>query len=198
MTLDDWVEHLGAAIDAGPTPAFVVAHSMAGLSASQLAELRPEIIARIVYVAAVIPAEGQAALATVRELGAESHLFAPGTMEFSADGALVAFSPDRIRSVFYNRSSDEDFAWASAQMCPESVVTLMTPLALSAQRFGQIPKTYIATTDDHVIPNRAQRIMAEAIGADIVEIEADHSAFVSAVDELVKAIDGATTRIPSV
>lgn len=190
LTLDDWVKHVGEVIDAGPTPAFIVAHSMGGLTASQLAERRPAAIARVVYVAALVPADGETGMAAVQRLGPESLL--PTAMEFSADGRLVEFSADRVGPLFYNRCSDEDVAWARARMCPEVTAALTTPMTLSREHFGQVAKTYIVTTDDNILPTNAQQVMARAIGADAVVVDSDHSPFVSAVDELVKAIDDAT------
>src|SRR5690349_15716816 len=55
VTLEDWVAALSKQVDAGPTPVTLVAHSMGGVTSSVVADRRPDDIARVVYVAAVVP-----------------------------------------------------------------------------------------------------------------------------------------------
>lgn len=194
VTLEDWVSHVSSVIDAGPTPVVLVAHSMGGLTASQLAERRPADVARIVYVAALVPGDGEAGLPALQQVGGESLLLAPGAMQFSEDQALVCMSPDTIRRIFYSSSADEDADWAIEQIYEEAFAPLITPLTLTANGFGTVAKTYIVTTLDEAIPAAAQRMMAQGAGADTIEIAGDHSPFVSAVAPLVKAVDWAARQ----
>jgi pimeloyl-ACP methyl ester carboxylesterase len=194
VTLEDWVSHMSSVIDAGPTPVVLVAHSMGGLTASQLAERRPADVARIVYVAALVPGDGEAGLAALQQAGGESLLLAPGAMQFSEDQALVLMSRDTVRRIFYSSSADADADWAMEQINDEAFAPLTTSLTLTANGFGTVAKTYIVTTLDQAIPAAAQRIMAQGAGADTIEIAGDHSPFVSAVDLLVKAVDWAARQ----
>jgi pimeloyl-ACP methyl ester carboxylesterase len=167
---------------------------MGGLTASQFAERRAQDVARIVYVAALVPRDGQAGLSGLQQVGADSLLFAPGAQQLSADQSLVSISPDWVRPIFYSASPDEDADWAIKQMHPEAAAPLMTPLTLTPNGFGTVAKTYIVTTLDQAVPLAAQRTMAREAGADTIDIVGDHSPFVSAVDPLVKAIDWAAGR----
>jgi pimeloyl-ACP methyl ester carboxylesterase len=194
VTLDDWVSHLSSVIDAGPTPVVLVAHSMGGLTASQLAERRPADVARIVYIAALVPGDGEAGLPALQQVGGESLLLEPGVIQLSEDEALVCMSPDTVRRLFYSSSADEDADWAIEQIYEEAFAPLITPLTLTANGFGMVAKTYIVTTLDQAIPAAAQRMMAQGAGADTIEIAGDHSPFVSAVAPLVKAVDWAARQ----
>jgi len=191
VTLDDWVRHLSSTIDGGPTPVVLVAHSMGGVTASQLAERRPADVARIVYVAAVVPRDGDAGLSRLRQTGPESLIFAPGALSFSADNLVVSIAGERAGGTFYSASAAADVAWAIQRLCPEPVGPLMTPVILTPSAFGQVPKTYVVTTSDRAVPPDAQRAMAAEAGADTIEITSDHSPFISAVDAFVAAIDTA-------
>jgi pimeloyl-ACP methyl ester carboxylesterase len=191
VTLQDWVARVSEAIDAGPTPVVLVAHSMGGLSASQVAEQRPMDIARIVYVAAVVPRDGEAGMPTLEQAAEESLIYAPGALVFSDDQALVGFTPEHVGPIFYSNSAPSDIAWATERVCLEPVAPLMTPLSLTSGGFGKVAKTYIATGQDRAVPLTLQHQMARDAGAEVLEIDSDHSPFVSAVDVLVDTVNKA-------
>jgi pimeloyl-ACP methyl ester carboxylesterase len=188
VTLEDWVQRVGQEVDAalaagGPRPT-LVAHSMGGLSVSQLAERRPEDISSIIYVCAVVPVDGEAGLSTLAEGGQDSVLLEEGALVPSDDGSSVTATPDAARKAFYS-SCEEDVATAAiSRLCAEPVAPLSTPLALGAQ-FASVRKSWIAATGDRTVPFALQERLAARCGAPLTSIEADHSPFYSATDELV-------------
>lgn len=186
-TLDDWVATLSSAIDSAPQPPVVVAHSAAGISASQAAELRSADIARLVFVAAIVPQDGQTGLATMLGAGSECALAADGVMVLSHDGLVVSIPPEHAINMFYNTTEPNTAAAAIARMCPEAMIPLTTPLSLS-DSFANVPKAYIGTKDDRVVPLEYGRHLATNCGADFTSIAGDHSPFYSAVDELIEQL----------
>src|SRR6185503_15163569 len=58
-TLTGYVDRVSAAIDGADGPVILAGHSMAGVVISEVAERHPADIARLVYVAAFLPANGQ-------------------------------------------------------------------------------------------------------------------------------------------
>jgi pimeloyl-ACP methyl ester carboxylesterase len=188
VTLQDWVDRVSAQVDAGATPVTLVAHSMGGITASVVADLRPEDIARVVYVAAVVPRDGEAALPTLQKAADDSLLFAFGAMNFNAEQTVVSFGPEHVGPIFYNNSSPHDVAWATERVCPDAVVPMATPVSLGAG-FARVPKTYLAARQDRAVPIALQRSMAADAGAEVIELDTDHSPFVSAVEEFVRTLD---------
>jgi pimeloyl-ACP methyl ester carboxylesterase len=188
VTLDDWVACLSAQIDTGPTPVTLVAHSMGGISASIVASRRPDDVAHVVYVAAVVPRDGEGALPTLQSVAGDSLLFSLGAMNLNEDQTVVWFDPERVGSVFYNTSDPADVAWARERICPDAVVPMVTPVPLDGG-FAGVPKTYFATLQDRAVPIALQRSMAQTAGAEIVEFDTDHSPFVSATADFVRALD---------
>ncbi len=188
VTLQDWVDTVSAAIDAGSTPVTLVAHSMGGITASVIAGLRPADLAHVVYVAAVVPRDGEAALPTLQKAADDSLLFALGAMNFNDEQTVVWFGPEHVGPIFYNNSSPHDVAWATERVCPDAVTPMATPVSLGAG-FTQVPKTYLATRQDRAVPIALQHAMATDAGAEVIELDTDHSPFVSAVEEFVRTLD---------
>ena len=63
---------------------------------------------------------------------------------------------------------------------------LMTPVDLTPENFGALPKLYVECTKDKTIPIGAQRAMLrDAKIADVVSLQSAHSPFVSMPDQLV-------------
>jgi hypothetical protein len=65
---------------------------------------------------------------------------------------------------------------------------MATPVPLGAN-FVRVPKTYLATLQDRAVPISLQRSMAADAGAEVVELDTDHSPFVSATAEFVRVLD---------
>lgn len=184
VTLEDWVDAVSEAVDRAPEPPVLVGHSMGGVSSSVLAERRPEAIEEVVYLCSVVPEDGAAALPTLQEAGQDCVLLAEGAIVFSADGTTASIPPEHARAAFYNRCTEEDALHAVTRIVPEPVLPLMTPLTLG-RSFAGVRKTYIAAKDDRAVPPGFGRVMAERCGAPVVEIDSDHSPFLSARDDLV-------------
>jgi len=184
VTLEDWVGAVSKAVDATTSPPLLVAHSMGGISASQLAERRPDDIAGIVYVCAVVPVDGAAGLPTLMQAGDECALLVEGAMMPSTDGTTISVDPRHARIAFYEQSPEPAVRAALSRLCAESVPPMMTPLRLGAN-FARVSKRYIGASRDKAVPPAFQRLMTERCGAAFIPIDADHSPFYSAPEDFV-------------
>ena len=65
-------------------------------------------------------------------------------------------------------------------------------LALTPERWGSLPRTYVECTEDRTIPISSQRRMqAMSPGARVVTLDADHSPYLSRPVELADALERA-------
>ena len=192
-TLDDWVNAIDDAVERFDTPPVLVGHSMGGVSTSQYAARRAAGIAGIAYVSAVVPADGSSGMQTLFAAGGESALLGDGVFSLSEDRTTATIDPEAAVRAFYDRCSSEVVEEALAQLCPEPVVPLATPLRLGTQ-FLAVPKVYIGALGDQAVPPRLQRSLAERAEATFETIDADHSPFFSAIPQLAAQLHAVGQR----
>ena len=72
---------------------------------------------------------------------------------------------------------------------PQAVLPLATPVHLTPQRFGRIPRVYVESTDDRALSIAIQRDMIErSAPVDVRSLHASHSPFFSMPDRLAAAL----------
>ncbi len=104
-------------------------------------------------------------------------------IDFSGDTSFV--DPAGAVGAFYHRCAPADAAWAAARLRPMANDRLGQPSSAFAWR--TVPSTYITCTDDQMVPVSFQRRMAARAGA-AVELDSDHSPFLSAPGELADVL----------
>jgi pimeloyl-ACP methyl ester carboxylesterase len=190
-------------------PCLVVAHSMGGTVATAAAEQAPELFAELMYVTGFAPVSGLPAAHYVTVPENAGELVASG---LSADPAVVGAlrydtgDDDRraaIREAFYNNDVDEATAEAAISLLTADApagVALET-VAVTAERYGSIPHSYVVCTQDNAIRPRLQRLMVGEIDVisarptTVVEIDSSHSPFLSQPAALADVIQVAHTAI---
>jgi pimeloyl-ACP methyl ester carboxylesterase len=108
-----------------------------------------------------------------------------------ASGATCNLQPQVIRSALFGQCSDADYEHALARMTPEPLKPLVTPLKVTAQRFGSVPRAYIECLQDRTITLTAQRRMHAELPCDpVLTLDSDHSPFLSHPAELARLLGG--------
>jgi pimeloyl-ACP methyl ester carboxylesterase len=188
-SLDAYVSRLTSVLDERPEPAIVVASSMGGVVATQVAAQAPDRFARLVYSAAFVPQDGQSLISLTRlPEGRDDQTQANLVVE--GDPPMAFVPADVARRTTFACCSDEVAAWALERRRPQAVAPLSEPVRLEGFRFDTIPTTYVVCTRDQAIPPALQRRMLAAAGCtDVVELETDHVPQLSAPAELADLLD---------
>jgi len=184
VTLAGWAEFAADLCrSAAQRPVILAGHSRGGLVISQAAELAPEAIDALVYICAMMLPDGMSR-AQFKQMEAPTPasdaLISPtsgghGTRITGADPAAVfaQLSPPDLVAGMLTRLVDEPHG-------PRA-----TPLDLTAERFGRVPRVYVECTDDRTIPIASQRRMQSLVpGARIETLWADHSPYLSRPEAL--------------
>jgi pimeloyl-ACP methyl ester carboxylesterase len=182
VSLATWRRHVCEVVDGVPGQVVLVGHSRGGIVISEVAEHRPERIQTLVYLCAFLLGDGQC-LADVAASDASS-LVAPNVV-MSEDKASSVVRNEVLRDAFYGECSDDDVALARLCLQPEATIPLTTPLKLSPEKFGRVPRTYIECLRDRAIPIGLQRRMQANWPCErVLALDTDHSPFFSRPDEL--------------
>jgi pimeloyl-ACP methyl ester carboxylesterase len=165
-----------------------VGHSFGGIVISAVAETAPERLRRLVYLAAYLPQSGESAYA-LSQRDPASLVGRYWRQEDPSRYSPASIAREGIVETFCADCAPAEAAWLVANHRAEPVPPLATPVALSAARFGSVPRAYILTSQDRTISPSLQRAMAAAAGiAAPVELPTGHAPMLSAPDALAAAI----------
>ncbi|NUM52655.1 MAG: alpha/beta fold hydrolase [Candidatus Hydrogenedentes bacterium] len=184
VTLDNYVARVGEALDTITGPAVLVAHSRGGIVASQAAERYPDRIGALVYLAAFLLPDG----ARVMEYGGsdKDSMIVPNLVVNPEEGWDM-LKREAFRPALYADCCDDDVALCEMLLTPEPLQPTLTPLRLTAERYGTVPRYYIELLQDRAVSVTLQRRMHTAMPCKrVVSIDAGHSAYFSKPDILTE------------
>ena len=198
VTLDQWAEfaaqhcrNMKARLDGAPV--ILVGHSRGGLVVSQAAEAAPEAVDALVYICAMMM-PSQMSRAQFKSLEMANPAF-DALISRTPGGHGSVITGNDPGNVFAQLSPPEAVAGAMARLVAEPHGPRSTPLTLTSERWGSLPRTYIECAQDRAIPLSSQRLMQEmSPGAKRVTLDADHSPFLSRPAELAAALIGAIPK----
>ncbi len=187
-SLQGWAEFAADLCrNATQTPVILAGHSRGGIVVSQAAELAPDAIDALVYICAMMLPDGMSR-ADFKQLENPNPAF-DAIISPVHGGAGTVVGKDKAGAVFAQLCPPETVAAAMAQVVAEPHGPRSTPLALTKERFGSLPRTYIECTEDRTIPLSSQRRMQQLVpGADVVTLWADHSPYLSRPQALAAAL----------
>jgi len=187
VTLDAYVEKISDILQGLDEKAVLVSHSMSGMVVSQTAELHPDKISALVYVSGFLPIDGQSLL-SLEESNPKPSV--PPSLIVAEDHVSATIAQDKLIDLFYHDCSEADQAYALAHLIkPQALQPLATPVHLSEENFGSVPRYYIECLVDHAICIEMQRQMIAASPCEkVFSIESSHSPFFSKQQELIDAL----------
>jgi pimeloyl-ACP methyl ester carboxylesterase len=182
VTLADNVEKISRLLDKMEEPVVLVGHALGGVTISQTAEARRRKIKALVYVCGLMPPSGMAS----RELTAgDPDMLFRRSREVSPDGLTYTFARATLPTLFYEDVSPEDRYRAMERLRPQPISISTTPLTLTDERYGSVPRWYIECTYDNSVRIARQRAMVKTLPCKVITMECGHTPFYSQPEELV-------------
>jgi pimeloyl-ACP methyl ester carboxylesterase len=187
VTLKSCIDRVVSVVASGRTPVLMVGHSMGGVPISGAAEHAPGTIGKLVYLAALLPEDGETIL-TAANLGDANAARQPIRANTADEANEI--DPSIACGLFYNTCASDVAARASRRLMPQALGPLNTPLTLTEDRWGSIPKSYIVCAQDHGLPTVRQHLFCER-RADVKKLvmDTDHSPFYSDPEGLARILD---------
>lgn len=197
VTLEDCSKRIADVVAAQNEPIFLVAHSLGGVPVGPAVEAVPEALQRLIYLSAFIPRSGDA-FVDVRSYDGYPEHPGPPHFVYSEDRLTITAIPDLVRPRWYNDCSETDIEFALAHYAPVPTAVLTTPVNMTAENYGRVPKSYIHCTLDHGAVPPLQETMASAVGCQPnFTLKTSHSPFLSAPAKLADTLVAAT-QVPKV
>jgi pimeloyl-ACP methyl ester carboxylesterase len=169
---------------AGFNEVVLVGHSLAGCSMPAMIGLLGERVRHAVFVACTVPEDGHSAFDTLDpEIQAMARAAGEPAEPRPMDAAMA-------KVVFGNDLDDEQFAWCVARLVPEAPRLTSDPVDLSPLRTS-MPRTWVRTLQDIIVPAPKQERFAENVGdCPVVDLDAGHMCMVSQPERLADILAG--------
>jgi pimeloyl-ACP methyl ester carboxylesterase len=172
----------------GISRGIVVGHSMAGLVIPKVAEIAPERVAHLVFLAAVVVPDGGSL--------SETHLVPPvramirgltqargnGTFAYPAEMAWARWMNDLPR--------DHPAVQAAlARLTPQPLRPFVESVHLKCFYAMRVPRTYIRCLKDLAVPPDRALIYARRLGVKPIDLDAGHDAMLSQPEAVTQILD---------
>jgi len=191
VDLDAYARRTCEVLAAGE-PAVLVGHSMGGMVITQAAARTPEQVVQLVYLAAFLPGDGQSLLELTHYPEAAGDQV-QANMVVEGDPPVARLPAEAVKVALGECCTDTQLAWLIEHTVSQPVVPFTQPFRLDpdrAEAFAALPRAYITCLRDRAIPPQMQRRMFTDAGCDpVVEIDTDHSVWLSRTDGVVTAVD---------
>ncbi|HEX3689180.1 MAG TPA: alpha/beta fold hydrolase [Solirubrobacteraceae bacterium] len=192
ITLYRYADAVCDALDGMDGPVVLTGHSMGGMVITQAASQRPDKLAGLVYVAAFLPQSGQS-LIEITHLPEAAGDSVQANIVVDGDPPVATMPPEAAPEALYHCCTQEQIDWALPQRAGQPVIPFtqpFTPPGGAGAGFDALPRAYVTCLQDRAIKPALQRLMYSAAGCDpVIEIDTDHSPWLSRTEELVAALD---------
>lgn len=187
VTMERSVKKLLDTIDTQQEKVILVGHSKNGVIISQAAEYRPEKIEKLVYLAAYLIPNGK----TQSEYSAQDTqgVLKPYVTRYPETGSHT-LQEVMFKEGLYHDCPDDITEAAKYILSHEPVATGTTPLQLTEENYGRVPRYYIECTDDRAVTPFIQRLMyTETPCKKVYQLPTSHSPFFSRPKELCEILE---------
>lgn len=188
VTMAAYVQSVIDTIDELNQNVILVGHSLAGAVISQVAQQVPDKIERLIYVAAMLLANGDTPL-SVMQNDAGGQLL-PNTI-FSEDGSYATLTEETVRKILLNDVKDESYLNKIVPkfLFKQATEPFMAKAQLTEDKFGSVKKYYIKASIDKVISPAAQNKMLNNWQVEeVFSLESGHFPLTSMPEKLVEVI----------
>jgi pimeloyl-ACP methyl ester carboxylesterase len=187
VTLSGWGDFVAGLCREAAQPVILCGHSRGGIVISEAAERAPEAVASLVYVCAMM-LPNDLSRSSWREHAQPNPDFV-AIQKPLANGLGRDVDLEKAPAIFAQLSPPDLVASTMARLKTEPDGPRDEVLHLTPARYGSVPRHYIECLHDRTIPLADQRTMQRlSPGAQVVALDADHSPFLSAPNQLAEAL----------
>ena len=188
VTMVAYVKHIEAFINELDGKVILVGHSLGGAIISQVAEESFDKIEKLIYVAAMLPASGDSALALMQ---GDKHGQLLPRLIFSEDQSYVTLDDKTVRDILLHDVTDADKLdkAVSGLLVKQAVQPFTAEIKVTAENFGSVPKYYIRSSLDKVLtPELQDRMITNWNVEKVFTLKSGHFPITSIASNLTDVI----------
>jgi pimeloyl-ACP methyl ester carboxylesterase len=194
VTMDSYASRIVDTLRSiGDRPITLVGHSLGTMAVSVAAEREPQRIRHLVLLGGCVPRDGMSLYTLLQLLDAPDQPIRPEPPP-GDPWTGVSQNPlplDRAIELFYNDCSEDDIAYAATRLRPQANTPRVTPVKLTAQRFGSVERTLIGCSLDNAHTTARQQATLALDPCDhVFFMPTGHSPFFSAPEQLADLLCG--------
>lgn len=187
ITLSAYTHYVRETVEQISGGVILVGHSMAGIVISSVAELIPDKISRLVYLTAFLLRDGESMLEVTQK---DTDSLVLPNLVYSRDRRSATVRDNIVADAFYNGCAEADIIRAKSRLVPEPLAPIATPVHVTENNWGRVPRSYIECTRDRAISPALQRQMQVYLPcAQVLQMDTGHSPFISEIDDLAGKLD---------
>ena len=104
----------------------------------------------------------------------------PPNLVPAKNGLTATVLDEKVMDLFYHDCPDEDIDYAKRHLCPQALGLLKTPVSITDENYGRVPRCYILCTEDRALCLEFQHEMVDAVpGTATCTLASGHSPFFS-------------------
>ena len=191
VTLDLYADKVTDVVMADSEPTILVGHSMGGMVVTQAADnivAKGGNLAQVIYIAAFLPRNGQSLVDLAGQPeGAGDMVQANVVVE--GEPPIGRLATEHSVAAFYGDLDPAEATKMAEGLQAQPILAFVMPVHITDDR--PLTRRYVVTTKDKALPTPLQRKMSqETACAEVVDIDSDHSPFLSHEPELLEILDG--------
>jgi pimeloyl-ACP methyl ester carboxylesterase len=199
VSLNDYVDAVVEAAIREDGPVLLVGHSMSGIVIAQASEkLGRDKVSALIFLDAFMPRDGESLFQLVDEtvkhvMATSGRMALVENIIISEDQKVNWVNPDMAANVFCHDCPEEDKQFVLSRLSKEPVAPLATPLQLSNDVYGVIPKYYILCTESRDLDKTF--LSTHVSCKKVFRLASGHSPFFSMPEQLVDILDEVTVDV---
>ena len=167
----------------------LVGHSYAGAVITGVAELRPERIARLVYLDAFMPDDGESVMDMEPEASREAF---EQVVREQGDGWRVVAQEEYLER--WGVTDPEDRAWVWPRLTDQPYLSCTEKVSAPGHVARQLPRTFVDLTSPKNAGLLPSTERARSEGVEMLEIATGHDAMVTEPERLAAMLAGIAAR----